>query len=411
MTAFEQALRAAMTDQVVDLPPMADPAGRAIARAAGVRRRANLGALVAGLAALVVLVGGVTTVRNPPIEQIMSDGAADLLANPPAIQSLGVDLRVGREIWTTEGDRLALPVSGDPTPAYVFRVPSGWIFGTPGTSARLLRADGVATDLGVNGSVVVSADGTQVAGWRNRRAAVVALVDAKPGPIRTTALPDRAVLITFVGSMVVLGFRDADNPVRISHWDLWDPRSDYVPTSVTGIEAVYGPAYDGSLIALVPRDSDDNALCLAKVKVSGSATLSVGTVRCGLGEWAGGRGVISPDGHYVAGTVRAGSTPAARRVGDDDSDQDVRTGAVEADGDGLGERVRIYDLNTVFAAGRAVSVCPGAGRLMGWESAHTLLVQDGSGLWRCGVDGSANRVPMPPIPLGTDWGIVSRLGR
>lgn len=378
-----------------------DPAGRAIRHARVLRRRR---AVAAGTAAAVVLVLslGVVTVLGTgwpaggdrPVPQEMAGEPAALplldsaaaatptplptvgrlaqkaasLAPSAQLRLLGLDLRVGDELWSVTGHRLALTGVGPVT--QIYRVPLGWIYGGV-REARLLRLDGASIGLGDLGSDwLVSPTGDRLAQVRNRRLAVYGIGKLGLDSGTAVTVPDQTRPVAFAGKWVVITAGD-DGPFSA----LLPGGSDRPVWSDT-VVTVYGAG--GETVTGLVEDGQRDRVCLAALTVAreGLAVRRSGT--CRPASTAAGPGVLAPGGDWLA-------EPAA-------------------DGTVLTELASALD-------GKDASVpCPMASAVApAWIDDDNLLVSDGRQAIRCRTDGQAHAVPLPDGVSGSEWAFVPKL--
>jgi len=107
VTRLEDELRATFAARTAELPALEDVADRAIHRATRARRRH---AVVIGFVVVVTVALVGIGVMQVPLHVIQGPVMADASASMQVSTMLGVrlDLRVGNELWTSDGRRLAL---------------------------------------------------------------------------------------------------------------------------------------------------------------------------------------------------------------------------------------------------------------------------------------------------------------
>jgi hypothetical protein len=411
---LEDELRAAFAARVATPPPVTDPAGRAIARARVIhRRRLGLTGL-AVVAVMVLVVGGVWVVRDG-----RSGGAVPALVaagtlSPSAVATLAairLDLRVGNEVWTPDGRRLSMPVSG--AVSFAYRVPTGWVYGDTAGELRLLTSTGTAIDTRLTvSSLVVAQDGRQIAwsmGSADSRTVMVAEL-ASDGVRKTAITPisDTVEPVTFVGSDLVLGRRDDSG--QVAAYDVWDPTAgSFNPTWGTRIATVYGATGTGTLVGLTSEGP-----CLTYYHVAVKARLS----RTGYGTCDGDlvpgstHGSTSPDGRWVVDQTKqgvvfmdlAGGDPAVASATTLSQSKAADQGAAPLAQDGAAppsaSAKPVTGPATCAVQGRSAPV---------WENDSTVLVSTDVGVVRCSVTGSSQLIVIPGV-TGKSWDLVPALG-
>lgn len=380
MTNIEDELRALFAERAAGVPVVDDPADRVIRRVARQRRRRET---LYGLVGVVVMVlGGVCfqVVRGhgvPTGRVVIQAASAYPAATDPAIK---LDLRVGNELWTTDGRRLPLPGVG--TVTWVDRVPAGWVYGGTSGSLRLLAADGTSVDSWMPAdAATVSPDGEEVASVRDvdgsRTLLVGRLAVNGVEPVAATTIADRAVPVAFVGRSVVLG--RADRSGRISAYDFWDPPAAFRPVWNDRIADVYGGT-GPRLVGLVGSVPGSTGGCVSYFDLDRRLGLRPAYVgACGLG--------------LSAGAAEAARSPSGRWL-------------AEQTGKGLA----FIDLNAPDPS-RPSAFCAVRGRAAPvWEDDSAVLVATDTGLVRCGANGQNRTIMVSGLPT-TDWDLVPALGR
>ncbi|GAA5193024.1 hypothetical protein GCM10023322_53900 [Rugosimonospora acidiphila] len=380
MTNLEEELRALFAERVGSLPPAGGPAERVIGAARRLRRRRELAGLVgvfvlvlAGVSFQVVRGHGarVTTIVVPA-------ASAYVAATQPAIK---LDLRVGNQLWTSDGRRLALTGVGAVTWAY--RVPAGWVYGGATGTLRLLTPDGrpVGTPLPA-AAATVSPDGQEVASVSDANGSRTLIVGrlglGGADPVAKAQLTDHAVPVAFVGASVVLG--RADGTGRISAYGFWDPSGPVSLRWNTGIADVYGGS-GSRLVGLVKGAPNNPDGCLSYFDLDGTVGLrpaAIGGCDLGLTVGAAQAAARSPSGKWLADQTDSGLAFIDLASGNPD-----RTSAYC--------RVR----------GRGAPV---------WEDDSEVLVPTDTGLVQCEADGVGEPVMISGLPAG-DWNLVPALGR
>jgi hypothetical protein len=380
VTGIEDELRAMFAEKAATLPVMDDPTRQTIRRVARLRRRRETLAGLVGVAVMVLTGVGFGVVRGhgAPVTTLVVPAASTYLAPDPAIT---LDLRVGNQLWTADGRRLALPGAGDVT--WVYRVPAGWVYGGTGGMLRMLALDGteVRSWLAAD-AATVSQDGDEVASVSGPVGARTLVLGRLSGAgvklVATTMVSDRAVPVGFVGPSVVLGRADAAG--RISAYDFWDPAGNFHPTWNDQIAGVYG-ATGSRLTGLVSAGPGSTEGCVSYFDLdlrTGLRRAQLGG--CGLGLVAGSStmGSESPGGRWLVDQTKAG--------------------------------VVFVDLASP-APTLAGGYCPVLGRSAPvWEDDSTVLVATDGGLVRCGTDGVDRPIEVSGLPVD-GWDVVPAMGR
>ncbi|MFY1689730.1 hypothetical protein [Plantactinospora sp. WMMB782] len=368
----------------VDTPPVADdPAGRVIMRGRVTRRRRAVSSLVAVAAALVLVTAGAATLgagwlpgrpSAGPAAGFDVDSLAEVTvgpAQPPTPgrdTGIGLDLRSGDQLWTSDGRRLRLDGVGEVT--RIYRVPGGWVY-AGARQVRFLRPDGTTVALsGEDDRWTLSTDGNRLAFQLD-----TTLYVARVGPTGL-ALTDHVEVpagswpVAFAGERVVL----SDSNRGYGYLDLAAP--DRRPTPNPDVLAVYGTHGDG--LAGLVRQERGSRLCLASLATSGGKPRPVRSGGCGLGLRAeNSGGGLTPDGRWLA----------ARR----------------------GAEVVLVDVDGVLDGRNAVLSCPAAGAVPPvWIDDRTVATGDGEQVVRCRTDGTRETVPLPD-GVTEDWQLVPRL--
>lgn len=379
MTNIEDELRALFAERAGTMPAVANPAERVIRRAAKLRRRRET---LFGLVGVVVMVlGGISfqVVRGHGVQAVtvVVPAASAYLTTEPAIK---LDLRVGNQLWTTDGRRLPLPGVGDVT--WVDRVPAGWVYGGTGGTLRLLAPDG--TEVGSwlpADAATVSPNGEEVASVSEASGSRILILGrlgvAGVDPVAKTTIADHAVPVAFVGASVVLG--RADSTGRISAYGFWNPPGAVSPTWNDRIADVYG-ATGSRLMGLVSQAPGSTDGCVSYFDLDGAAGLRTARVgACGFG--------------LPAGEPQAARSPSGRWLAD-------QTGA------GLA----FIDLTSPDPS-RPSAFCAVRGRAAPvWEDDSAVLVATDGGLVRCRADGENRTIMVTGLPAA-GWDVVPALGR
>lgn len=410
MTRLEDELRATFAARTAELPPMEDVAERAMRRAARTRRRH---AFLAGFAVVVTVALVGVGVIQVPLHVVQAPIMADASASVRVSTMLGIrlDLRVGNELWTSDGRRLQL--SGVGAVTYVYRVPAGWVYGGTAGILRMVLSDGAPTKLHATvDTAVVSMDGERIAWSSGTPGGEVLTVGQLTGTgvdtLAQTKVAAQAQPVAIVGTSVVVGQESAAG--RPAGYDVWSPPDAFVPTWPLKLASVYGDAGDGSVIGLadagdqaadartldvgqqkakvpVPDGEDPRAAkvrsasgsCLVRYPLAGFALQDVKTESdCGLALTPGtARGSMSPDGQWLVTTAAKGL---------------------------------MFVSLTDPSPQPSTRLCPTDGSAApAWEDRSAVLVATSDGLVRCGLDGSRRVVPVAGLPA-TDWDVVPALG-
>ncbi|GAA2039111.1 hypothetical protein [Polymorphospora rubra] len=409
MSRLEDDLRELFADRAAPdpyaTPPAAEVAARAIRRGAAVRRRRRTGASVGVVLVLVLVVTGVVPGRgwwqrddpagltvgleraplSAPSGQLVPTAAAAaspspalvvpgadaaaLMDVPAPVATVGIDLRVGDQLWTTEGSRLPLSGVGEIVRAY--RVPVGWVYGGA-TNVRLLRPDGNSVPLGGGGDGwTVSPDGARFAYVADGALRVADLTTDGLSVRSTTNVPPGTVPVAFLDRRVVVAG-------RVGHsrgYDLLDPAGPYQPSWNLDVTAVYGTA--GGAVAALIR-TGDQGLCLAALKGRAHRLRVDRSGACTLGlraEFTPGR--LAPGGGWLVAP-----TP-----------------------DGLA----LVDIDAALTGEYATVDCPVRSIVPAvWADNMTVVVGDDRGVVQCRTDGTQQVVSLPP-GTGADWQPVPRM--
>ncbi|MEE6311416.1 hypothetical protein V1634_31780 [Plantactinospora veratri] len=368
----------------VDTPPVPDdPAGRVIQRGRVARRRRTVSSLAAVAAALVLVTAGAASLgggwllerpSSGPAAGFGADSLAEVTVGPvePPVPGretgIGLDIRSGDQLWTTDGRRLSLAGVGEVT--RVYRVPGGWVY-AGARQVRFLRPDGTSVALsGEDDRWTLSADGDRLAFQLD-----TTLYIARVGPTGL-ALMDHVEVPAGVWPVAVTADRVvvSDGPRGYGFVDLAHPARR--PTRDADVTAVYGVRADG-LVGLV-REESGNRRCLASLALTGGRLQPVRSGGCGLGLRA-----EAPDGGLAPG----GRWLAERR----------------------GAEVVLIDIDRVLDGGSTVVACPAAGDVPPvWADDRTVVTGDDKQVVRCRTDGTEEIVPLPD-GVSERWQLVPRL--
>ncbi|HYN92983.1 MAG TPA: hypothetical protein VES42_03955 [Pilimelia sp.] len=429
MSSLEDALREAFARRVAALPGLDDPAGRAIRHARAARRRRAVGSGFAAGVALLLLLGGALRLHGwwlpgpgrPPVGPVAlpsgaeaSDVPAPTPAQPFAFPgerdertaaprqatpgptfpppALGLDLRVGDELWTVEGDRVPLTGAGQVT--RVYRVPAGWVYGGADT-VRLLRRDGRSSVplAAVDGPWAISPDGTRLALVAGRELQVREVGEAGLRAGVAVAVPADAEPVAFAGDHVVISGGDA------ARFDSLDPAGPYRPTWSDTVLAVYGGA--GAAATGLVRGPKRGTVCLARLRPerTGLAVAKRGGCRKAA-DLAPQPHAVSPGGRWLA---ERGATSVRLR--------DLpKTFAEKPPGGGASPDARgDVAASTAKPVEEPVVTCPTTGSVApAWADGETLLTAARDQVIRCRTDGGREVVALPP-EVGVRWAFVPDL--
>ncbi|MGI5145772.1 hypothetical protein ACQEVC_05125 [Plantactinospora sp. CA-294935] len=382
-TMLEDSLRDMFAARV-DTPPAADdPAGTVIRRGRVARRRRAVGSLVAVAAALVLVTAGAASLGGgwPPDRPTAGPAAGfdvDSLAEvtvgpvPPPVPGrdtgVGLDIRSGDQLWTTDGRRLSLAGVGEVT--RVYRVPGGWVY-SGAKQVRFLRPDGTSVALsGEDDRWALSTDGDRLAFQLDTTlyiarvgATGLALMDHVEVPAGTWPVAVTADRVVVSDGSRGYGFVDLAQPGR-------------QPTRNPDVTAIYGVRGDG-LVGLV-REKSGTRRCLASLAPNSGKLQPVRKGGCGLGLRAEtSDGGLAPDGHWLA----------ERR----------------------GTEVVLIEVDRALDGGNGVVSCPAAGAVPPvWADDRTVVTGDDEQVVRCRTDGTEEIVPLPD-GVSADWQPVPRL--
>ncbi|GIG85578.1 hypothetical protein [Plantactinospora endophytica] len=379
---LEDSLREMFAAQV-DTPPVADdPAGTVIRRGRVARRRRAMGSLVAVGAALVLVTAGAASLgggwppdrRSGPAAGFGVDSLADVTVGPvepptPGRDTgIGLDIRSGDQLWTTDGRRLTLTGVGEVT--RIYRVPGGWVY-AGAREVRFLRPDGSSVTLsGEDDRWAVSSDGDQLAFQLDTTLHVarigpagLALMDSVEVPANTWPVAIAADRVVVSGGSRGYGFVDL-------------ARQAQQPARNAAVTTIYGVRGDG-LVGLV-REEGGSRRCLARIVPTGGKLQPAQSGGCGLGLRAEAtEGGLAPDGRWLA----------ERR----------------------GAEVALIDVDRVLDGETALVTCPAASDVPPvWADDRTVVTGNDAHVVRCRTDGTEEAVPLPEgVP--EDWQLVPRL--
>jgi hypothetical protein len=390
VTALEDALRETFQAQAQARPAIDDLANAAIRRGRAVQRWRMASAGLAMAVVLTLVLGGAVSLHGrvlptagdepvgPPAAmpepEFVAPEAEPVLAQRAMAQSkarlrlIGLDLRVGHQLWTVDGRRLSL--SGVGLVTRVYRVPVGWVYGGD-ERVRLLRTDGSSVALhSGDDRWLVSPDGSRLAAVNEGRLMVSAVAPSGLGKGLTMPIPDGASPVAFAGDTVVIRNGSA------GAYDTLVPSAAYQATWNDAVVAVYGSS-DGMVFGLV-RDGRRKTHCLAALKRASSGLVVAETGGCAAAGPDVTRSRLAPDGRHLAQPVR--------------------------------DRIVLIDVPRALGKGRTVTVvCPVATAVPpAWVDGTTLVASDKRSMVRCNTDGTSQELPLPE-GLPSDWDFVPTL--
>lgn len=381
---LEDSLREMFAARVESAPSTQRAADRAVRRGRAIRRRRAAASSLAAALALTVTVGttsmlggwwrlgeggqpSVVTGFNADPARTATAGPERTPPTPGPENDIGLDLRVGDQLWTSDGRQLRLTGVGQVARAY--RVPSGWVYGGA-TSVRLLRHDGTSVSLsGDDDRWVLSPDGDQIAFIAGT---VLYVADLRPTGLAVRGsldVPPTAAPVAFVGDRVAVS-------VAALGFDVLDPVQRYTPAWNPQVVDVYGS--HGETVAGLVRSTDQKKSCVAELTRTDTGLQPARTGGCDL--------------------APSGSGPPARLAPGGDLLAVPGTSTVD-----------VVDLGRALRGQNAVAHCPVRTVVTpAWADARTLVAADDRGVVRCRTDG-AEQVVKPPEGIGTGWDLVPRL--
>ncbi|MEV4538871.1 hypothetical protein AB0J82_34370 [Asanoa sp. NPDC049518] len=385
---LEERLREAFQDRVELTPAGTNRADQIIHRTSRSRRWRRVGTSLAAVFAFTLLLGGTLgwqLLRSPRTGYDSSVFAADPTAlpqplvtasiNPHDVASLGLDLRIGDLLWTTDGRRLDLGSHGDVE--MVYRVPAGWLYGNASGGAFLQPVDGRSVEVAPEGSRwTVGDDGRRIAVVADNQLSMAALtregtkrlgVVNVPADTAPTALLGNRVLAT--GTVSKGRGYEFVTVVDQSGWadPAWNP----------AVSGVLGTRSDAALG--LAWTAGEKALCLAALRPGSPGMTVTMTELCGFE--SPGEGVtnnLSPDGGWLA-------EPA-------------------------GDQLRLLNVDNALIGTPTTKVCAAAGvRAPIWIDNTTVVASYDDGVVRCQTDGTRKLLEVP-VAAGSSWDLVPRLG-
>jgi hypothetical protein len=283
------------------------------------------------------------------------------------LPSFGLDLRVGRQLWSVTGERL--PLAGVGAVTRVYRVPLGWVYGGA-EQVRLLRPDGTSTVLANPGTHwLVSPDGALLAYVRSRQLTISKIGKRGLVPVAAVAVPEPSRPVAFAGEHLVVAGG------RAGPYGLLSLTAPAPPRWNAHVADVYGAA--GDRVTGLVRGAGTDALCLATLRAVADTLVPTGTGACRSEPVAEATRELAPDGKWLA-----------------------ETGA---------DATTLVRVDRALAGGEATVSCPGAGPVAPvWTDPTTIVAGGGRRAVRCGTDGSAEYAALPAGVTG-DWALVPRL--
>lgn len=380
MRTVDELLRNTFAERARSAPVLDDPATTAIRRARRARQRRHLAGALASTLALVLLAGGMMSMRDFWQQPTTHTGVTSPVLPPPEPVThepepwqgsvLGVEIRLANRVWTADGERLLLSGAGLVTQAY--RTPYGLVYGND-EQVILRRDDGSVTGLAEDaGRWRVSPDGQWIVLVADGTARVAPLGADGLGAVMQAQVPEGTTPVAFWEERVVLAGPDGQG------YDVWDPATqDDEPSWTDQVAAVYGQA--GADLVVLVRDAD--RYCLALVPGDADGLAPDGIDDCDRPVPVIDQpppGWLSPDGQWLAFPV----------------DDDLRLFAVQAP-DG---------------ADAQAMTCPWRERVAPvWLDSTTLVTADDMGAFSCDVDGAVEQLSLPDR-LGGRWEFVPALG-
>lgn len=377
---LEDSLREMFAARVESTPPIGDVATQAIRRGRAIRRRRAAVSSAAAAIAMVMTVGTISSLggwgrgdehsRSGSAIGFTIDPEAQatsvVVSTPGPDNGIGLDLRAGDRLWTSDGRELRLTGVGKVLRSY--RVPDGWVYGGA-TNVRFLRLDGTSIALsGEQNRWVVSPEGDRIA-FAIGTTLYVADLRASGLAVRASRdIPPAATPVAFVGDRVAVS-------VGSLGLDLLDPAGTDPPAWNPDVVTVYG-SYGEVATGLI-RNADQPGLCVAQLSRTSTGLQSQATGVCDLAVTTS----VSPPRLAPGGTWLA---------------------VPKADG------VDLIDLTRSSRGQHVVVPCQVRSRVApAWADARTLVTADGQGVVRCGTDGSRRTVTLPE-GVTAGWELVPK---
>ncbi|MEV4415111.1 hypothetical protein [Catellatospora sp. NPDC049609] len=395
---LEDELREMFAARVQTPPAAADPAGRAIRRARVTARRRQtmtgtmtvfaFAAVLGAATAAQSLSGGRPTAAEGDrvtFQDLFVDGGQPLVTQEPQLptMALPIDLLVGRQLWTSDGQRIDLQQDGGVEA--IAKVPDGWVY-SDRSSVRLLpsAADKPVTLAG-RASWTVSQDGARVAVNEQGTLTVTRLTDPQRGTqVAASAVPPTAVPQTFFGERVVLS--------SAKGFDYWSAGSaKYTETWNAELRAVFGTVGGTATVGVV--EGADKRLCLVDVtaeknglkigaRMGCSKLITMESIRRGA--------ALSPDGRLLAIVTPVGVEMVDLQRARDAAAADPQQKAKEL------QLAANCPVETVVA--------------LVWSDSQTALAQiGGDAILACRTDGAKLQVTMPD-DVTPGWTMIPAFG-
>jgi hypothetical protein len=384
VTVLEDALREMFAARVDGSPAVGDPAGAAIRRARAVRRRRSAATSVAVGLALAITLSGAVTLREHLLPSpasrpaaapvVLADGEGQAPEASPSrstgspaesLRRIGLDLRVGNQLWTTDGQQV--PLIGVGLVTQVYRVPVGWVYGGA-EHVRLLRTNGTSVELtSGDGRWVLSPDGRRLAYVTGRLLRVADVAEQGIGPTSSVPVPDGVTPVAFVGERVVIATKGGRS------YDSLHPKGPYKAAWKGDVAAVYGAV--GEAAAGLVRSG--GRFCLATLAAADSGLKVSRTGSCELGLTPDSAGRLAPDGAWLAQESAAGQ--------------------------------RLVEVAAALAGKAHAVSCPVRSTPRAtWTDPSTLATADERGAVLCRTDGTQEVTPLPG-GLVSGWQFVPRM--
>lgn len=400
---LEDELREMFAARAQTLPAAADPAGRAIRQARRTTRRRRTATGTMTVFAFATVLGGAvaaqglgaaaTTAADPNrvTFQNLFGGEAPVAARQtqlPTMQ-LPVDLLVGQQLWTADGQRVNLDHDGDV--AMIAKVPDGWVYSDSSTVRLLPNSAGEPVKLSGQADWAVSHDGSRVATNDQGNLAVTKVTGGDRGTtVASSPVPETAAPVTFFGDRVVVSSENG--------FDYWSaaPDSLYTQTWNAELLAVFGSAGANVAVGIVRGKGD--LLCLVDVTAVKKG-LKTGA-QLGCGDLVGRAMVkmhaaLSPDGRLLAV-----ASPSGLQM----IDLDKARIQAAANSDKKQAQAQLPAL--VLRADCPIT----AVEAVVWSDSRTALAQtDADGIFACRNDGTKLQVALPP-DVQPGWTMIPSYG-
>ncbi|GAA2404432.1 hypothetical protein Cme02nite_68540 [Catellatospora methionotrophica] len=397
---LEDELREMFAARAQTLPAAADPAGRAIRKARRTTRRRRTATGTMTVFAFATVLGGAVaaqglgpatmTATDPNRVTSQNLWGADQPATSRQTQlptmELPVDLLVGQQLWTSDGQRVDLDHVGDVS--MIAKVPEGWVYSDANTVRLLPNSAGTPVTLSGQAEWTVSHDGTRVATNDQGTLAVTKVTGQDRGTtIASSPVPATAAPVAFFGERVVVA-----SDKGFDYWSAEAP-SRYTETWNAELLAVFGSAGANAAVGIVR--GRDELLCLVDVTAVKKG-LKIGA-RLGCGELLARalvklHAALSPDGRLLA--VAA---PSGLQILDLDKS---RINAASAGKKQTQVEALVLQADCPITAVDAVV----------WSDARTALAQtDAHGIFACRTDGTKLQVTLPP-DVQPGWTMIPSYG-